>query len=400
MKHPDALGKSAREVWAEIWSEIGPRAEAVVRDGIATWDEGLLLFLERSGYPEETYHTFSYSPVPDDNGAVGGMLCVVTEETERVIGERRLASLRELASGIARANTETELTETVQTVLAQFSKDLPFALLYLFEPGGARASLVSASGIPADHPGAPRLIGLEEGSVWPAGELLARAGAVTVDDVAARVGELPRGPWDKPARQAVLVPIAHQGQPRPAGFLVAGVNPYRRLDGTYVGYLELLGGQIAAGLANVRAYEEERRRAEALAELDRAKTTFFSNVSHEFRTPLTLMLGPIEDLLPERTDRSTRNARVSSRWCTGTELRLQRLVNTLLDFSRIEAGRIQASYEPVDLAELTAIWSSTFRSAIERAGLTLRRGLPPPPEPVSSTARCGRRSFSICSRMP
>jgi len=91
-KHPWALGRPASEVWAEIWNDIGPRAETVMRTGEGTWDEGLLLFLERNGYPEETYHTFSYSPLPDDRGDVGGMLCVVTEDTDRVIGERRLGS--------------------------------------------------------------------------------------------------------------------------------------------------------------------------------------------------------------------------------------------------------------------------------------------------------------------
>ena len=85
-------------MWAEIWNDIGPRAESVVRDGQATWDERLLLFLERRGFPEETYHTFSYSPITDDSGSVGGMLCVVTEDTEQTIGERQLKTLRQLAA--------------------------------------------------------------------------------------------------------------------------------------------------------------------------------------------------------------------------------------------------------------------------------------------------------------
>jgi hypothetical protein len=97
-KHPWALGKSAREVWSEIWGVIGPRGESVMSSGKATWAEGLLLILEGQGFPEETYHTFSYSPVRDDRGSVGGMLCVVTEETARTIGERRLRTLRELAT--------------------------------------------------------------------------------------------------------------------------------------------------------------------------------------------------------------------------------------------------------------------------------------------------------------
>ena len=97
-KHPWALGKPAREVWSEIWSDIGPRVQRVLDGGGATWDEALLLFLERSGYREETYHTFSYSPLSGDDGRIMGLLCVVTEETDRVIGERRLSFLRALAS--------------------------------------------------------------------------------------------------------------------------------------------------------------------------------------------------------------------------------------------------------------------------------------------------------------
>ena len=103
-KHPWALGKKSSEVWAEIWPDIGPRLQFVLETGTATWDEDLLLFLERSGFPEETYHTFSYSPLTDDSGAVVGNLCVVTEATDRVISQRRLASLRDggMPAGVRR----------------------------------------------------------------------------------------------------------------------------------------------------------------------------------------------------------------------------------------------------------------------------------------------------------
>src|SRR6185295_15488174 len=158
---------------------------------------------------------------------------------------------------------------------------------------------------------------------------------------------------DLRVREALLLPLGQQGQEQPAGFLVAGLNPYRRLDADYGSFLNLLAGQIASGIGNARAYETERRRAEALAELDRAKTAFFSNVSHEFRTPLTLMLGPLEDELGERSSfPASQRERLEIAHRNG--LRLQKLVNTLLDFSRIEAGRIQASYEPADLSSLTA----------------------------------------------
>ena len=369
VKHPWALGRSAREVWAEIWDDIGPRAEAVMRTGVATWDEGLLLYLERSGYPEETYHTFSYSPIPDDDGTVGGMLCVVTEDTDRTIGERRLALLRELASDLAGINEEEVVCSTIGRRIGSRPKDLPFALLYLFDEGGARARLTCSTGIEAGTPASPEVIEVGSGEApWPASEILDQAAPVLVEDLASRFDGLPTGVWDRAPRAAAVVPIVGQGASRPAGFLVAGINPYRPFGPAYAGFVDLLAGQIASGLANARAYEQERRRAEALAEIDRAKTLFFSNVSHEFRTPLTLLLGPVEDALdaglePEQRGRMEvvhRNA-----------LRLQKLVNTLLDFSRIEAGRIRASYEPTDLAEFSAELASVFRSAIEKAGMRL-----------------------------
>ena len=144
---------------------------------------------------------------------------------------------------------------------------------------------------------------------------------------------------------AVVLPIAKSGQERLAGFLVAGISPRRALDDA-VPRLPRSGGEPDRhAVANARAYEEERRRAEALAELDRAKTAFFSNVSHEFRTPLTLMLGPVEELLS--TSRSELSPAAASQLevVQRNGLRLLRLVNTLLDFSRIEAGRVRASYQ-------------------------------------------------------
>ncbi|MGC2635729.1 MAG: ATP-binding protein [Acidobacteriaceae bacterium] len=380
-KHPWAVGRPASEVWREIWGDIGPRIESVLRDGVATWDEGLLLFLERSGFREETYHTFSYSPVSGDDGRVIGMLCVVTEETERVIGERRLRFLRLLASTLSGAIAEADVLAAIESSLNQNLEDLPFTLTYLFEDG--RARLASSSGIAAGHAAAPRTLAMDAAdAVWPVADLLASKRAVTVEDLEQRFGKLPGGAWDQAPARAVLVPLQRQGQEAAAGFFVAGLNPYRLLDAEYAGFVDLVAGQIAAGLANARAYEQERRRAESLAELDRAKTVFFSNVSHEFRTPLTLMLGPLEDMLNEH--RATLPAadyrEVETVHRNG--LRLLKLVNALLDFSRIEAGRIQAAYRPVDLCTRTAELASVFESAMERAGLRFTVACEPLPEPV------------------
>jgi signal transduction histidine kinase/serine phosphatase RsbU (regulator of sigma subunit)/DNA-binding response OmpR family regulator len=346
-KHPWALGKRADQVWAEIWGDIGPRIDQVMATGTATWDEGLRLFLERAGYREETYHTFSYSPLGDEQGLTAGMLCVVVEETQRVIGERRLATLQALAADAGAAGSERDLFAAVDRSLAGNRLDLPFAFVYTASEG--RLVPVTA--------GAP---------AWPEVDPPAVASVVDL----AGFDAMPAGAWDEPPREALAIALADPSRPEPAGLLVAGLNPYRELDETYRGFLELVAGQIASSLGSVRAREAERERAEALAELDRAKTDFFSNVSHEFRTPLSLILGPAEDALAdadagageqyERLSVVFRNA-----------LRLQKLVNNLLEFSRIEAGRADPVREPTDLAAFTTDLASMFRAATDRAGIAL-----------------------------
>lgn len=382
-KHPWALGKPSQEVWEEIWDDIGPRIEKVLTNGQATWDEALLLFLERSGYREETYHTFSYSPLFDDDGNTAGHLCVVTEETDRIISDRRLNTLRALSAELNKATTEEDVTSSVSRCLEENQKDLPFALTYLFAEDGKQARLSCRSGVRDDHPAAPAIIDLSEiDQIWPVHDLLGGKDSLLMEDLAARFESLPSGFWDKTPSRALILPITIQAQGAIAGIFVAGLNPYRPLDVSYAGFISLVAGQIAAGIANARAYEQERKRAEALAELDRAKTTFFSNVSHEFRTPLTLMLGPLQDLLSRSQTHLTPTAKEQLELANRNGARLLRLVNTLLDFSRIEAGRYQAVYQATDLAGFTSELASVFRSATEKAGLHLEVTCPDLGEPV------------------
>jgi PAS domain S-box-containing protein len=379
-KYPWALGRPASEVWAEIWADIGPRIGTVLATGKATWDKALLLFLERSGYPEETYHTFSYSPLRDDAGAVVGMLCVVSEDTERVIGERRMATLRDLGSDPSVVRTEQEMLDFAGRQLDRNRQDLPFTLTYLFDDDGATARLAGSTGITAGHPAAPSAVGAgDPDPVWPAAALL-EGKAALVDLVGAPFAGLPAGVGSEPPAQALIAPLARQGG-APYGFLVAGLNRYRPLDDGYRGFVDLVARHLAAGIASARSYHDQQRRAEELAELDRAKTTFFSNISHEFRTPLTLIMGPAQELQRRLADAGPQ-VREELEVINRNGLRLGRLVNTLLDFSRIEAGRMQASYEPADLAQVTAELASVFRSAVDRAGLALEVDCPPLPEPV------------------
>lgn len=382
-KHPWALGRSAREVWSEIWDDIGPRAESVIETGRATWDEGLMLLLERRGFPEETYHTFSYSPVPGDQGEVGGMLCVVTEDTERTLGERRLRVMRELSvQATERTTSADDACRTAARILAAHSNDLPFALLYLLDDDGNSAHLAGSAGLEPDRVGSPSTVVIDDCSPWPFREVMKQGQAVDVTDLVARLGRFPGGPWPDSPQRAVVLPMAAPGQSQLAGFLVAGVSPRLVLTDDYRGFLDLLAGQLASVVANARAFAQEKRRAEALAELNRAKTDFFSNVSHEFRTPLTLMLGPLEDLLLRSDGTLSSESRTALEVVNRNGLRLLRLVNSLLDFSRIEAGRVTASFEPTDLAALTIDLASGFRSACDQAGLRLVLDCPPLVEPV------------------
>ncbi|NDJ17490.1 ATP-binding protein [Myxacorys almedinensis] len=370
-KHPKALGQPAAEVWREIWDQVGPRAESALRQNEGTYDESLLLIMERNGYPEETYYTFSYSPIPDDDGSTGGIFCANTDDTQRIIGERQLALLTELATKTADARTFDEACTLSATCLATNPYDLPFAMIYLVDPDQQIISLAGTSGITQDAAAVPETVAFNQPSAWRFGEVLSTHQPCLISDLEAQFSHLPTGAWHQSPHQAIAVPIAPSGETGKAGILVAGLNPFRLFDHSYQQFIDLVAAQTAASVANAQAYEEERKRTKALAELDRAKTAFFSNISHEFRTPLTLMLDPLAETLSRLDGQLPPSEREQLQMVQRNGQRLLKLVNTLLDFSRIEAGRIQATYQPTDLATYTIELASVFRSAIERANLRL-----------------------------
>ena len=373
-KYPWALGRPAAQVWAEIWPEIGPRIEHVMATGEATGDEALQLFLQRSGYPEESYHTFSYSPLTDDHGTVAGMLCVVSEDTERVIGARRMATVRDLGARVTALRSEDEVLDAAAAQLAANPWDLPFTAVYSLGDGDDEAVLSASTVLPEGHPAFPALLPLDGSDAstpaWPLHDVLAGRSA-DVTNLWQLFADLPTGGWAAPPDRALVVPFRQQGLARPQGFLVAALSPHRPADSDYRGFVELLAGQIGSALSTARAYQQERERSDRLVELDRAKTAFFTNVSHEFRTPLTLLLGPAEDALADEAHGLNPVQRERMAIIARNGERLLKLVNTLLDFSRFEAGSLRAEYEPVDLADYTTELARTFAAAIERVGLTL-----------------------------
>ncbi|MEU7972650.1 SpoIIE family protein phosphatase [Micromonospora sp. NPDC049089] len=362
-KHPDVIGRPARANWAETWAVLGPLLDNVRSTGRSYRGEDHPFLLDRYGFVEQTYFNVSYDPIRGDDGSVSGVYCIVSETTGRVLGERRLRALAELGAELSDIGNATELGRTAAEVLGRHEADVPFALIYLAD-GSDQLTLAGCTG-----------------TTPPAADVTAQVSArLSADDAPATIevtALLDALPVDA-ADQALVLPLTATNQT--VGALVVGVARQLPLGDDYRDFLDLVAAQISRAVGTQRAYEQERARAAELAALDRAKTNFFANVSHEFRTPLTLVLGPLEDMLadpalpPTDTDRLTmmhRNA-----------LRLLKLVNTVLDFSRLESGRLAARYQPTDLADYTARLASTFRSATDRAGLRLVVDCPPLPMPV------------------
>ena len=375
-KHPTALGKPAREAWSELWDMLEPLLAGVVKTGDAFWAKDLMFILERHAYVEETYFDVSYDPVRDETGRVGGVFCIVSETTGRVIGERRLAALRDLGRVGNGATSASDIFRNTAAVLESYGKDVPFAALYGWDAAARVGRLEAVTGIAAGDDGAPLQIDpTNRLDSWPLGSEAEIVLAEPPADV-----QLPGGPWPEAVKQAAILKLATRAN-ETYGYLVCGLSARRKFDDDYRDFVRLVGANISGALAAQRALEDERRRSEQLAELDRAKTAFFSNVSHEFRTPLTLMLGPLDDLLA-KSDSLPQDDRALLAVTQRNGMRLLRLVNTLLDFARIEAGRTQASYQPTDLCALTIDLASNFRSACERAGLRFVVDCAPLSEPI------------------
>ncbi|XDF37785.1 ATP-binding protein [Paracidovorax avenae] len=266
-KHPDALGRPTAEIWAEIWDDVKDRMHAVYQRGESTWDSSLMLLIDRAGTGtlEETYHTFSYSPLLDDDGRVNGLFCAVSEDTGRVISERRLAILHELGAAMSLGGTRQQVVDGACATLASAQKDLPFSLIYLYDAHGT-ARLACNAGVPSGHRLAPRE--MAPGTPWPwhldrlaAGEA---AFAVPLQPAA----DTPTGAWQVPPHTAFVVPLPPQGDARSAGFLVCGANPLRPADDAETrSFVQLLAGQVAPAIAQAEALESRTAERDRLREL-------------------------------------------------------------------------------------------------------------------------------------
>ncbi|UMB68980.1 SpoIIE family protein phosphatase [Mycobacterium paraterrae] len=359
-RHPAALGQRGQYAWWDVWEPVRPMLAGVIDTGIATWSYDLMLPIVTEGRRRERYFTFTYSPLVRADGTTFGLMCPSFETTERVLSERRLQLLNEVAAAVMDTNTIDDAVQAAVAVCAN-RPDVPFVAMYVGDPEASDVTLRAAT--PSVLPLLPpTLAALTKSQDLPR----TRAETRVIDDVAALIDGVQDVLGAECPDHALLLPL---GEGSAAGALLVGTNPLCVLDEQYLGFCQLLADQLTSAMASAVSYEQQRRRADALAELGHAKTAFLTNVSHEFRTPLTLLLGPLDDALAATTPESVMANRLST--ARRNAGRLQRLVDSLLDFSRIEAGRATAELVCTDVGALTAHIASSFAELCQRANLDL-----------------------------
>ncbi|MEU9830937.1 SpoIIE family protein phosphatase [Streptosporangium sp. NPDC048047] len=356
-KHPAALGRPGAEAWPEIWDTLGPLLERVRESGESFWDRDRPFLLARHGFPEQTYFDLSYDPVRLPDGTVGGVLCLVSETTGRVLGERRIRTLSRVGLAASGMTTRPDVAAAVVAALAGHGReDVPSALVYLLgDDGGLRLAT------PRDTAPGRIAAGDEQAAAARRAPVIAASG----------------GRFGVPGPVIVLPLGSGTGF---QGLLVCGMNPLLPVDEAHREFFQVLAESVSRALTAAEAHERERDQTRALAELDSAKTAFFANVSHELRTPLALILGPLEELLGDPSLEPARRAVLATARRNAT--RLLTLVNDVLTLTGAGSGRLRARYQATDLTTQTAGLTGAFRSAVESAGLTLRMEGSPLPRPV------------------
>ena len=304
-KHPRAFASPGAEIWGGEWTNLGKPALSVMAGGPAVQTDRVFIPIPHDSSIEEAYCRLSYSPIPDDNGNVGGVLVACQNITEQVHQSRQLRTLRDLAARAMDPHSEERAYELVMDVLEEDPHDIPFALAFACGEGATSAELVASCRM-GEHRGPATRTPVsfdDPASVWPFHRVAETLEPVVIDDLDRQVGELSGGAWERRPTRAVCLPLVRPSRNELLGFLVCGVSPCRTFDEPYLSFLKVVADELASALANARAYQAEHRRAVTAAELgvrsvllereleesrdhDRRKDEYLAMLAHELRNPL------------------------------------------------------------------------------------------------------------------
>ena len=380
-KHPWALGRPASEVGPHLWPASEQQLREVMQTGRPYYSEDQRLIIDRHGYPEETYFTFSLSAIRDTDGTIVGLFNAITETTQHLLYERRLQVLRRL--GAVSITADDSLASTCRAaveVIGKTRESVPFVAVFLQDhpaQGGPRR--IAGYGFDETAAASCELVEPAPRS-GPVLEVIEHGGTALVSGLRERHrGVFAPGPLGPLAPdQAFVLPVVLLGTRKPTGVLVIGVNPYWRPDEAYTAFAAMAARQLGVMITDAVSYQNERKRQQALAELDRARTEFFENIGHELRAPLTMLLTPLQDILDEPGVVLPAAARDTVESSIRAADRLQRVVDALLDISRAESGALIPDREEIDLTSVTAELVESYRPATE-GRLNLRVDVPTEP---------------------
>jgi signal transduction histidine kinase len=354
-RHPRHLGSRFRDCWPEAFDAIDPWMQRVLKQGETVEVVKTLVPLTRHGFIEEAYFTFSFSPLRDDDGKIAGVLQLVTEITEAVLGERRTALLHELSNQIGQARSAGDAARLAVDALSHAGADLPFALLYsVSDKGGAAMKLAGAVGM-AEGPGPfPGSLEPSGGASLPeVGQALLERRKVLIEDLAGRFGALSLVDGAEAPRTGFAVPILTADQQSVAGVLIGGLSPRLALDPAYRAFLRLLAAQLASLFAEARAYDDERKKTVALAELEAANReldAFSYSVAHDLRAPLRSIDGFSEALQEDCGPQLGEAGQRHLRMIRDSAQHMGRLIDDLLSLARVSRNELRR--QRVDLTAL------------------------------------------------
>jgi signal transduction histidine kinase/DNA-binding response OmpR family regulator len=379
-KHPWALGRPASEVGPHLWSASEQHQYEVLQTGRPYHSGDQRLIINRHGYPEEAYFTFSLSAIRDTDGTIVGLFNAITETTQHLLYERRLQVLRRL--GAVSITADDSLASTCRAaveVIGKTRESVPFLAVFLQDLPGQAPRRVAGYGFDESVAAGSALVEPAPTN-GPVLEVMEHGGKLLVSGLRERYPGVfapgPLGPLEPD--QAFVLPVMLLGTRKPAGVLVIGVNPYWRPDEAYTAFAAMAARQLGVMITDAVSYQNERKRQQALAELDRVRTEFFQNVGHELRAPLTMLLAPLQDILDEPGVVLPAAARDTVESSIRAADRLQRVVDALLDTSRVESGALIPDREEIDLTSVTAELVEGYRPAAE-GRLNLRVDVPNEP---------------------